>query len=209
MPARTDSMGGGVALNDSMFSPAQFITDLVVAIVGSGIAVWGALWIADRTFRRDIAQERADRIEEDEKREQQERERLERLAEEEYTADMRSLEAVLAEIKLNMRSIDYMKKHPATLFPLRLDAFGLYLPRLVTLPDTVAEAIQESVMLVDRYNALGDWSPPARIQVALEARASLNAASHRIADYLQPDRASPGAPRTFWRLDYRDDLDSP
>jgi hypothetical protein len=100
-----------------------------------------------------------------------------------------------------------MKTHSSTLFPLRLDAFGLYLPRLVTLPDTVAEATQESVMLIDRYNAFNVQNEAARIQVALEARASLNAAGHRIADYLQPNRASPDAPQTFWRLNYRDGLD--
>jgi hypothetical protein len=106
-----------------------------------------------------------------------------------------------------MRAIDYMERHPASLFPLRLDAFALFLPRLVELPDTVTEAIQESVMLVDRYNALTDWNPPSRIQLAIEAKESLNIAGHRIADYLQPDKADPNADPTFWRLNYRDGLE--
>jgi hypothetical protein len=190
-----------------MFSWTQFTADLVIVIVGSGIAIWGALIIADRTFKRDVQQDREDRKLEDEKRREEERERLENLSREEHAAAMRSIEAVLAEIKLNMRSIDFMREHSASPFPLRLDAYTLFLPQLVNLPDTLAESIQGAVMMVDRYNSTGEWTPVARLQTAQEARQALNEAGHRIADYLQSSRAEPNAPLQFWRLNYRDGLD--
>jgi hypothetical protein len=194
-------------VNPQEFSWTLFVGDLLIAIVGSGIAVWGALWIADRTFRREVEQEREDRNAEDERRRQDEHKRQETLGREAQAVEMRSLEAVLVEIKLNMRSIDFIFHNPAAPFPLRLDAYSLYLPRMVTLPDTVAEAIQEAVMMVDRYNASADWTSVARMDLAHDARRSLNKAGHHIADYLQPAQANPDAMPPFWRLNYRDGLD--
>jgi hypothetical protein len=191
-------------VNPSEFSWwQQFLLDLIVAIAGSAVAIWGALWI----FRRDLAEEERVRKDEDEKRRKEANaERLQR-RDDEHEAGQRLLIAVLTEMKLNIRSIDYMSEHPPVMFPLRLDAYGLYMPHLQGLPDNVAESIQEAVMLIDRYNALNLHSEEYRLAAAKEARAALNRAGHEIADYFQPERAHPGATRTGWILDLRHGLD--
>src|SRR5215217_5392441 len=93
----------------------QTCSDLVVTVVGSGIAVIGALWIAERTFKRDLEQERLDRVEDNLKR-QRERQEEEKMVHE------RLLVALLSETQLNIEAIKKMSRDAKRQFPLRRDA---------------------------------------------------------------------------------------
>jgi hypothetical protein len=111
-------------VNGAEFSFAQFLTALLVAVIGSSVVVVGAIWTAHRTFERNRQQER-----------------------------QAWLFAVLAELNLNLREIQQMHQAPSRLFPLERAALDQSIAHLGYLPPQVGLALQEAALFIRRFNA--------------------------------------------------------
>jgi len=111
-------------VSDPAFSWAQLGADLVVTVVGSFLAIWGALWVANRTFQRDIE-----------------------------TIRKRALFLLLAEFAQNDLAITQMLENPQDMFPLERYALDKALPDIEIVPAQVGVMIQRVAMLIARYNA--------------------------------------------------------
>jgi hypothetical protein len=111
-------------MNDPTFSWIQFGADLAVAIIGSFIAILGALWVANRTFRRDIEEQRR-----------------------------RSFIALVIEFNGNMESIGYMLNDPAIMFPLECRVLDQAIVHLEVVPPHVGAMVQDAAIVITRFNA--------------------------------------------------------
>jgi hypothetical protein len=136
----------------------QFCSDLLVAASGSIVAVLGALWIAERTFKRDVDQERRDRTEERRQREREDQEA-------DQESRQKILVAVLNECKLNRHAITLMGRDEAHQFPLRREALDQGLALIGSLPSDVTKEMQRLSLFVDRYNTL-DRNLTSRFRLA-------------------------------------------
>jgi hypothetical protein len=102
----------------------QFLTALIVTVIGSLVVVAGAIWTAHRTFERNRQEER-----------------------------QAWLFAVLAELNLNLREIQQMHQAPVRMFPLERAALDQCVAHLGYLPPQVGLALQEAALFIRRFNA--------------------------------------------------------
>jgi hypothetical protein len=139
---------------------------LVVAIVGSGIAVGGAFWLAARTFKQERAREQ-------ERQHREERERYKRI-----------LVSLMGDITQNEEAIDLMLSGEWWQFPLRVRAFEQNYGEIGFLPLGVGEDVQGAMLAIDRYNAAPNNDSLKR-QALVEAKEALDAAGTLLAGHLR------------------------
>ena len=170
------------------FTAEGFMITLAVQAIGALIAIGGALLVSRYSLQHTFAYERDLRRQEEEHR-QAERTRVD--LENRY----KLLAAVRAEINVNVDAVAWMEESPRAAFLLRREMLNQCFVVLPVLPRTLAKALVEASIDIDRYNA----TVIAQME-ATDPRAWLLRASAEISEYLlintgmvPPDRDAMGS----------------
>jgi hypothetical protein len=154
------------------FTAEGFMITLAVQAIASLVAISGALFVTRYSLQKTFAHERELRQQEEEKR-----------AAEKTRAELENrynlLAAVRAEINVNVDAVAWMEESPRAEFLLRREMLNQCFVVLPVLPRTLAKALVEASIDIDRYNA----TVIAQME-ATDPRAWLLRASAEISEYV-------------------------
>jgi hypothetical protein len=154
------------------FTAEGFMITLALQAIGAVIAFSGALLVSRYSLQQSFAHERDLRRQEEEHR-HAEKTRVE--LENRYNL----LAAVRAEIDVNVDAVGWMEESPRAAFLLHREVLNQCFVVLPVLPRTLAKALVEASIDIDRYNA----TVVAQME-ATDPRAWLLRASAEISQYL-------------------------
>ena len=165
------------------FTAEGFVITLALEAIGALMAIAGALLVTRYSLQHTFADERELRRQEEEHR-HAERTRVE------LENRCNLLAAVRAELNVNVEAIAWMEESPRAAFLLRREMLNQCFVVLPVLPRTLAKALVEASIDIDRYNAtvIADMEATDPRALLLRASAEINEYLLTTTGMVQPDR---------------------
>jgi hypothetical protein len=165
------------------FTAEGFMITLAVQAIGAVIAIGGALLVSRYSLQQSFAYERDLRRQEEEHR-HAERTRVD------LENRCNLLAAVRAELNVNVEAVAWMEESPRAAFLLRREMLNQCFVVLPVLPRTLAKALVEASIDVDRYNAtvIADMEATDPRALLLRASAEINEYLLTTTGMVPPDR---------------------
>ena len=159
------------------FTAEGFMITLAVQAIGAVIAIGGALLVSRYSLQQSFAYERDLRRQEEEHR-HAERTRVD------LENRCNLLAAVRAELNVNVEAVAWMEESPRATFLLRREMLNQCFVVLPVLPRTLAKALVEASIDVDRYERRNMRQRERPAELVDSRSAAVTAVSARLAPYV-------------------------